>query len=172
MTTSPDIEAAEAEKPSLAVGVIVLVTVVGFIALHAALGLETGYAGLLFFWYWGVFGKVEFRALSSTVIGAVGGTGTAWLLQYLASTGNGTGQILVLLAIAVAIVVQVTDRLPIAINPAFMLFLTVFAAPVIERHENFLLVFASIGLAVLYFGGIVAIIGMLRSEAAVEHSEP
>lgn len=155
-----------ADKPGYPVAVIVIAAVIGFIALEAVLGLTTGYAGLLFFWYWGTAGKAELGTMPPALIGALGGTGTAWLLQYFAETHNNIGLIVTLLFIVVAIAIQVLDRVPIMFNPPFMLFLTVLAAPLLQMHENFGRAVASILLAALYFSGIVLAVTLLRRRSA------
>ena len=165
MSSSPQAAVPPDNKPGYPVVVLVILAVFGFIVLEAVLGLTTGYAGLLFFWYWGTAGKAELGTMLPTLIGALGGTATAWLLQYFAESHNNTGLIIVLLFIVVAIAIQVLDRLPILFNPPFMLFLTVLAAPLLQMHENFGRIVASILLAVLYFGGIVLVVTRLQRRA-------
>lgn len=154
--------ASAAEKPVVPVAILVVVAVIGFIALTGMLGLETGYAGLLFFWYWGTAGRAELRTLPASLIGALGGTLTAFTLQYCADSHNWIALAAVLLFIIAAVIVQVLDRIPILFNPPFMLFLTVLAAPLLQGSENFRPVFASILLGAVYFGGIVFAITSIR----------
>ena len=59
MSSSRQAAVPAADKPGFPVAILVIGAVIGFIALEAVLGLTTGYAGLLFFWYWGTAGRAE-----------------------------------------------------------------------------------------------------------------
>lgn len=135
------------------VGIVLLI--VGFIALGAAFGLVPLYAGFLLLWYFGSIDVLETGALPALFVGAVCGTLTAWLLQYGLATWGPVGTLPALVVIIAAIFVQLLGRLPIAINRAYMLYVTVLAAPLLQREESFERVLVVIVLATLYFGGIV-----------------
>lgn len=160
MSAPPD---APAPAAGLGVGMAAMVTVglvlliVGFVVLGAQLGLVPLYAGFLLLWYFGSIDVLETGALPALAVGAVCGTLTAWLLQYGVATWGPTGSIPGLVVIIAAIFVQLLGRLPIAINRAYMLYLTVMAAPLLQTHERFDRVLLVIALATLYFGGIVVI---------------
>ena len=152
MTGAPPPPAA---RPTLGMGALlwaaVMVALVGFILIAAALRIAPGYAGLLFFWYWITIDKGEFRPMPAALLGALGGSGLAWLLQ-LATHHGGGAVLLVLALIVVAIYVQIVERAPLVINACFMLFLTVTAAPLLQQAEDFRMVFLSILLAAVWFG--------------------
>jgi hypothetical protein len=134
-------------------GVVLLIA--GFIALGFALGLTPLYAGFLLLWYWGSVDMVEGKALAPLLVGACGGTATAWLLQYGAVHGGLAGVAPVLGLIVAAIYAQLRGWLPLLINRPYMLYLTVMAAPLLQAGESFAHVMAATALATLYFGGIV-----------------
>ncbi len=136
-------------------GVVLLIA--GFIALGLLLGLTPLYAGFLLLWYWGSVDMVARKALAPLLIGACGGTATAWLLQYGAVHGGLAGVAPVLGLIVAAIYFQLRGWLPLLINRPYMLYLTVMAAPLLQAGESFAHVMASIALATLYFGGIVTL---------------
>jgi hypothetical protein len=136
-------------------GVVLLI--VGFIALGGLFGLVPLYAGFLLLWYFGSIDVLETGALPALVVGGVCGTLTAWLLQYGLATWGPMGTLPAVAVIIVAIFVQLLGRLPIAINRAYMLYVTVLAAPLIQTHERFDKVLLVIALATVYFGGIVLI---------------
>lgn len=119
------------------------------------LGLTPLYAGFLLLWYWGSVDMVERKALLPLLVGACGGTATAWLLQYSAVHGGLVGVAPVLCLIIAAIYCQLRRWLPLLINRPYMLYLTVMAAPLLQAGENFAHVMAAIVAATLYFGGIV-----------------
>jgi hypothetical protein len=134
-------------------GVVLLIA--GFIALGFLLGLTPLYAGFLLLWYWGSVDMVEGRALASLLVGACGGTATAWLLQFGAVHGGLAGVAPVLGLIVAAIYAQLRGSLPLLINRPYMLYLTVMAAPLLQAGESFAHVMAAIVAATLYFGGVV-----------------
>jgi hypothetical protein len=134
---------------------IVVIAVAGFILIGHALRLGPAYAGLLFFWYWAAIDKARFGAMPAALIGSLGGTCTAWLLQIFAHQHNLVGLCAVLIFIVVAIFIQIAELMPIAINIPFMLFLTACGAPLLQERENFPAVLSAIVLSALYFGSIV-----------------
>lgn len=147
--------------PAMAGGMAALVTggvvllIAGFIALGLLFGLTPLYAGFLLLWYWGSVDMVEGKALLPLLVGACGGTATAWLLQYGATQGGLAGVAPVLGLIVAAIYCQLHGWLPLLINRPYMLYLTVMAAPLLQAGESFAHVMAAIVAATLYFGGIV-----------------
>ncbi len=147
--------------PAMAGGMAAIVTggvvllIAGFIVLGFLLGLTPLYAGFLLLWYWGSVDMVEGKALLPLLVGACGGTATAWLLQYGAVQGGLAGVAPVLGLIVAAIYCQLRGWLPLLINRPYMLYLTVMAAPLLQAGESFAHVMAAIVAATLYFGGIV-----------------
>ncbi len=138
----------------IATGVIVLL-IAGFIALGFLLGLMPVYAGLLLLWYWGSVDMIEGKALGPLIVGAWGGTATAWLLQYGAVHAGLMGAAPVLVLISVAIYFQLRGWLPLLINRPYMLYLTVMCAPLLQAGESFPDAMIAIAAATLYFGGII-----------------
>jgi hypothetical protein len=155
------VQAAPERRGGLAA--IVVVAVAGFILLAHALHLDPAYAGLLYFWYWAVIGKAKMRAMPSSLVGGLLGVGMAALLQWAVQSHQPVAIIGVLLLIVVAIVVDVMRLLPFAINGCCMLFLTIASAPLIQGHENLVVVVEAILLAAAYFGLIVAVLGWLQA---------
>lgn len=141
-------------KAAMITGGVVLL-IVGFIALGFLLGLTPLYAGFLLLWYWGSVDMIEGKALAPLLVGACGGTATAWLLQYGAVHGGLVGALPVLGLIVAAIYAQLRGWLPLLINRPYMLYLTVMAAPLLQAGESFGHAMASIIAATLYFGGVV-----------------
>lgn len=137
----------------ITLGIVLLIA--GFIVLGAMLGLAPLYAGFLLLWYFGSIDVLEEGALPALAVGAIGGTLTAWGLQAGVATWGAAGALPALVVILVAIFCQLRGVLPIAINRAYMLYVTVMAAPLLQAGERFDRVLAVIAVATLYFGGIV-----------------
>ncbi|UKK84121.1 hypothetical protein L7H23_16360 [Sphingopyxis sp. BSN-002] len=153
MSDKPAPAMASGQAAVVTGGVVLLIA--GFIAFGLLLGLTPLYAGFLLLWYWGSVDMVEGKALAPLLVGACGGTATAWLLQYGAVQGGLAGAAPVLGLIVAAIYCQLRGWLPLLINRPYMLYLTVMAAPLLQAGESFAHVMAAIALATLYFGGIV-----------------
>ena len=141
----------------LAAGVTlgVVLLIIGFLALGAAFGLVPLYAGFLLLWYFGSIDVLETGALPALAVGAAGGTLTAWLLQYGVVTWGAGGALPAVGVIVIAIFLQLRGILTLAINRAYMLYVTVMAAPLLQQHEAFDRVLLVVALATVYFGGIV-----------------
>lgn len=140
---------------ALGVTLGVVVLIIGFLALGAAFGLAPLYAGFLLLWYFGSIDVLETGALPALAVGAVCGTLTAWLLQYGVAEWGPTGALPAVGVIVVAVFLQLRGMLPIAINRAYMLYVTVLAAPLLQQQESFERVLMVVALASVYFGGIV-----------------
>jgi hypothetical protein len=149
-------------RQSGVVATIVVIAVAGFILIGHALRLAPTYAGLLFFWYWAAIDKARFAAMPAALIGSMGGTCMAWLLQTFAHQQNNVGLCVALIFIVVAIFIQIAELVPIAINLPFMLFLTACGAPLLQDREDFPMVLIVIMLSALYFGSIVLVVNLLQ----------
>ncbi|MEH3099954.1 hypothetical protein [Sphingomonas adhaesiva] len=143
----------KAQSAGITLGVVLLI--VGFLLIGAWLALAPLYAGFLLLWYFGSVDVLDAKALPALAIGAVAGTLTAWLLQAGVARAGAIGAVPALTVIVAAIFCQLLGRLPIAINRAYMLYVTVMAAPLLQRQERFDHVLLTIAVATLYFGGAV-----------------
>lgn len=152
---------ADEGAPTMSAGTALVVTgavvllIAGFIALGLLFGLTPLYAGFLLLWYWSSVDEIAAKALAPLMIGAIGGTALAWLLQYAAVRAGLAGALPVLGLIVLAIYAQLRGWLPLLINRAFMLYLTVMAAPLLQAGESFGSVMIAIVAATAYFGGII-----------------
>ncbi|WP_199554717.1 hypothetical protein [Sandaracinobacteroides hominis] len=151
----------EPDQAPMGIGMAALITlgvvliIVGFLVLGGTLGLVPLYAGFLLLWYFAGIDVLDTGALPALAVGAVCGTLTAWLLQYGVAAWGAAGAIPALVVIILAIFLQLLGKLPIAINRAYMLYVTVLAAPLLQQQESFGRVLLTIALATVYFGGIV-----------------
>jgi hypothetical protein len=170
MTTQQDAPALTLGA-GLALWAAVVAAVAGFVVIGSLLKLAPLYAGFLFAWYWASMDKVAFQLAPATVIGAACGIATAGLAQYAALHWGLAGGLAVLALIALALLVQIMNWLPLAINPAYMLFLTVTGAPLLQQGEDFRAVVAALGLAAIYFCGItylgLRVFALIRRAPAV-----
>lgn len=153
-----------AARPPMRAGMAALVTlglvaaVAGFLMLGGALGLTPLYGGFLLLWYFGSVDAFDVPALPALAIGGACGTATAWLLQYAVIHHGLPGALSVLALIIVAVFISVMRWLPLVINHAYMLYLTVMAAPLVQANEHFGDVMLTVALATVYFG-VIAYVG-------------
>lgn len=162
MEMNGPIETPVAEAaPALPVGMAALVTlglvavIAGFVAIGIAAGIAPLYAGFLILWYFGSVDNLETKSLPALFVGALAGLGTSWLIQYGATHWGATGALPGLIIIIIAIFFQLAGWLPLVINRAFMLYVTVLGAATLQLHEDFGQVAIAIVAGTLYFGGIV-----------------
>ena len=155
--------AAEPAAATLPVGMAALVTlglvaiIVGFVVIGVSAGIAPLYAGFLVLWYFGSIDNLETKALPALFVGALAGLATSYLVQYGATHWGPTGVIPGLLVIIIAIFFQLTGWLPLVINRAYMLYVTVMGAATLQLHEDFGQVALAIVAGTLYFGGSVFI---------------
>ncbi len=146
---------------------VVVVAIVGLTALATAgFGLKSLFAAFLFAWYWANVEAMRFDRLPAALVGALVGVGLAWLLQVLPALHGQAGGLLALLAILVALFVQIQNWLPTLCNVSTMLFLTVMAAPVLVEKTDFLDVALSILLGAGFFAGLVRVGQMIAARQA------
>jgi hypothetical protein len=104
----------------------VIVVIGSFIALGSALGVKQFWIAFLFLLYWTGVEHAAFDKLLACVAGAVVGLALAWSLSlFPAWFGEKYGMICFGLLILVTVYCQIMGWLPVVVNLATMLFLTV-----------------------------------------------
>lgn len=159
-TTPPGQAASDNPAPMTPLkGLLVLlgiVVVVGiFIAINMALGLHQFWAGFLFLLYWAGVEHVAWDKLAACVVGAALGLVMAWLAAALPSSLGSAGGVIFLILILGLIYCQVMGWLSLAINLSTMLLLTAGTIPAVQQSVNFAEAFICLGLAFIYFIGLV-----------------
>tara|TARA_R110000772_G_scaffold46915_1_gene107137 strand:- start:11632 stop:12165 length:534 start_codon:yes stop_codon:yes gene_type:complete len=133
----------------------IIIVVAAFIALNTALGIHEFWAGFLFLLYWAGIEHFAWDKLAACVAGAIVGLLMACLVFALPRWLGDAGGLVVLALILVLIYCQVMGWLPVAINLTTMLFLTAGTIPAVQESVNFADAFISLGLAFIYFIGLV-----------------
>lgn len=152
-------------KGLLLLGAVVLV-VGGFIGINHALGIAEFWGGFLFLLYWSL-DHMKFEKLPTVITGALFGLLLGYLLQALPiHLGAAAGGLTFLAIILVVIYCQIMGWVPIAVNMAAMLFLTVGTIPAIQAHVNFANLLAAVVLGIAYFVGLLWIVGRLQKRSA------
>lgn len=136
-TTTP----AEAPPPGPLAGLAILAIAIVVIAAWFAIALQfmadtSLVGGFLLLWYWASYEKLEIGRLPASLTGAVVGIGLAWLLVWAATNYGAVGLGGALGLLLLALYLDIIKAVPLAINAATMLFLTVAAAPLVQLHVN------------------------------------
>ena len=159
---SDNTAAAAAEVPGkvagLAITAIVVVVLVAWIALWiGALKFTdtTLVGGFMMLWYWANNEQMDIKRLPAAIIGAVVGIGLAWFLVYGATNFGTPGLVLSLLLLLGALYLDIIKALPLFVNAATMLYVTLAAAPLVQLHVNWIELVLSTVIGGLFFGGVV-----------------
>jgi hypothetical protein len=156
--SSDPITAAPAQAPTpvqaLFVLLAVIVGVAIYLGIHHVLHIESGYAGFLLLLYWsGIKGSAP-AELAPAFFGALGGVLLAYLLWFLPTVMGSGGAIVALLAIMVAVYMLIMGWMPMVVNNAMMLLLTVGTIGTVQAKGDF----AGMAASVLLAGGLSALI--------------
>ncbi|HOM15512.1 MAG TPA: hypothetical protein PLB41_19590 [Rubrivivax sp.] len=166
--------AAAQITPAKALGLLVVIAAVvtGFVALTAAVGNHEAWAGFLFLLYWSMVEGMKTEALPKSILGALAGLGIASLLFLLPDRlGSTPGLLAFLVVILVLVYLQLRSRLPMAINPATMIYLTVATIPHVQAHASFTQTLGALLLGVAYFGGLAVIVTWVMKRRAAASPE-
>lgn len=135
-------------------GVVVFAIVAWIVLGGVALHIQSFYASFLYGWYWLNLEKGDFKRIPASLIGALVGVGLAWALKGLPGLFPQFGLWLALGLVLVALLVQIMNWLPIALNTSAMLFLTVIAAPALLMPLDLIEITKAIIGAALFFTAI------------------
>ncbi len=135
----------------------VVVLVAAFVWMNHALGVSQVWAGFLFILYWAGLEHVQMERLVPSSVGALAGLGIAYALHVLPPQLGATGWAIVVGLILVAIYCQIMGWLPIVVNMATMLFLTVGCVPAVQQHADLVNAFAALVSGIVFM--VVLVVG-------------
>ena len=153
-------EEQQVKKPTVVEGMIVTsaitMGIIGWILLGSlALNVTSFFASFLFLWYWAGVEEAKFDRWLPTLVGAFTGLILALQIKYLPEAFGTAGLIVAILIVTLAVFVHIMDWVPVALNKATMLFLTVFAAPPILESINPIEVAIATAGGAIFFAGFV-----------------
>jgi hypothetical protein len=148
----------------------VIVGIVVYLALCTQLRLASPYTGFLFLFYWTGLKQAAAREYLPALLGALGGVALAFLLYALPPMVGTAGFAIALLAICTAIYALVMGWLPLVVNNAMMLLLTVGTIEVIQKAADFTGMAASILLAAALAGLLLLVARVMARRGAVSTS--
>lgn len=148
--------------PGVGVAMCLVAVILGWMSLAGAVLSETSlFGGLMLLWYWANVEHFAFSRLASSLFGALVGIGLAWGIFYGASTHSPAGLATALLALVVAIYLDITKLLPRLVNPATMLYSIVAAAPLVQLRVDWVEFCVATIAGALYFGSCIAVVKWL-----------
>jgi hypothetical protein len=115
----------------------VIVGVVIYLGLSYFLQIASPYAGFLLLLYWGGLKASAPAEFPAAFLGALGGVLLSYLLWALPLAIGSAGLVVVLLLITFAVYALVMGWLPLVVNNAMMLLLTVGTIGVIQEKADF-----------------------------------
>lgn len=145
-------------SPLQGLGVLlgVIVAVAALIGIGMALELSALYGGFLFVLYWTGFCHAEMDKFLPAVIGSLGGLVLAYALKALPLVLAGSaGMVVALLLVLLAIYAIIMGWVPMLVNNAFMLFLTVGTIPALHQDVTLSQMARAIVVAAIYVAVLV-----------------
>ena len=140
----------------LAVLIGVIVAVAALVGIGIALELSALYGGFLFALYWTGLCHADFKQFVPALVGALGGLGLAYGLSALPVALGGTvGMALALALVLLAIYAIIMGWVPVLVNNAFMLFLTVGSIPALHEQTTLGAMAWAVVVAAVYLGALV-----------------
>lgn len=148
--------------PGPMIAIIVVVALIPLIGALMFLATQIGvidflFAGFLFILYWAGIKAMAPHEFAPALVGSLGGLGMAYLLHALPLMFGIAGAVVAGLAVALSIYLIVRQQVPMLINNAFMLLLTVGTSFAFAADLHFGAAAAAILLAAAYTGGLVLI---------------
>lgn len=153
--TTPGETAPPGKLAALAILVIVIVLIVVWVVIATQFIADTSLVGgFLLLWYWASCEKLETARLPAAIIGAVVGIALAWFLVWGAANYGTAGLVTALLLLLVTLYLDILKAMPLAINAATTLFLTLAAAPLVQLHVHWGELLLSTVAGGLFFGAV------------------
>lgn len=145
---------------------ILLVPLLGcYIGLTLLFKNQAVWAGYLFLFYWGGVRHMAQAAFAPALVGSLGGTVLAWALHagplYAQAAGAAA-----LIGLALAIYCQMCGWLPLLLNVAFMMMLTVGTIPAVAALDLFPHMLGAILIAASYFGALMLALNWVQRTRA------
>ena len=155
---------AAAENPASltsvkGIGVLlgVIVGVAALVAIGMALELSALYGGFLFVLYWTGLCHADTTKFVPSVIGSLGGLTLAYALKSLPLMMGPAGMALALALVLLAIYAIIMGWVPMLVNNAFMLFLTVGTIPALQEGVTLSQMARAVVVAAIYVGLLVLV---------------
>lgn len=146
-------------------GAVVVVLAV-FIAACMFLGLHDMWAGFLFLLCWASFEHAAPEKLFDCAAGAAFGLLLAWSMKVFPVWFGAAGMAIFVGLLLVVVYMQIMQWGKRLVNAPAMLYLTVGVIPLLNTELQFPSAFLVLGLAVVYFGGLLTVMRLFDGRKA------
>lgn len=156
-------------SPLQALGLLGVITAMflGFVALCKAVDIKNFWVGFLFSFYWfGIENSKPDRLIPSMAGALTGLLVSCALPVFVMCLGADHGALAAFALTLFVIYIRLLEKLKIMINQATVLFATVGSIPVIHTEITVTEMFMSLGLGILFFGGVGLIDAVLKRRKA------
>ena len=165
-TTAP--AAVPGKVAGIAITAIVIALIVAWIVIAVGvlkMGEGTLVGAFMFLWYWANNEQLQFGRLLPAMLGSLVGIGIAWFL-FIGTAAGGALALASLGVLILALYLDVVKALPMLVNTATMLFVTLAAAPLIQLKVDWPELVESTVLGGLFFAGSVWALQALAAKFA------
>lgn len=142
----------------------IIIFVAAFVALNFWIGIKDFWAGFLFVLYWSSVEHLKVERLPHCIVGAATGLLVSFALQVLPQMYGPAAALIPVAAIFFMVYCQVMGWLPVVVNTATMLFLTVATMPALQAHGSFASIYAGLGMGIAFFVTLVVGGGKLAAK--------
>jgi len=162
--SSPEARLSPAKAALITGAVIVVVAIL--IGIYYLLDIKPLFAGFLFALYWAGIKHSDLKEFTPALVGGLGGLALAAGLHHLPQLYGTAGMAAALAVVVWAIYTQIRNSLPMLVNPAFMLYLTVGTIPAVGAQEDYPGMAFALVVGAAYCGGLIWLMGRLSGASA------
>lgn len=142
------------------------VGVAAYVALCDMFGFTAHWTGFLFGLYWGAFEQMKPERLLASIGGPVLGLLLAYLLKFMPLWMGPVGLGIAVVAIFFVLYCLLMQWLPLIVNSGTMLFLLVATIPEMQKHGDFMHMFACLAIGIAFLAGLYAILTRIQKRSA------
>lgn len=150
LQSNSDIQPALSPVKGLLVLIAIIALVALFVAINHTVNIAEVWAGFLFILYWAGLQHLEMDKLLPSALGSLTGLALAYAMYILPSLLGGGGLAIAIGLIVIAVYCQIMGWLPVIINFATMIFLTVGTIPAVQQYTDLPKVFAALILGIIF----------------------
>ncbi|WP_160316171.1 hypothetical protein [Acetobacterium bakii] len=153
METKPAVKSVnERVKEGIILSIILTIAIFTFSMVSGRLGLVNVWAGCMFFWYWANVDHFKMDHIVENIVGSLVGILLCFGLYYvLHNYGMSVFEIAMIAVLLVVLFFCITEFLPIILNKATFLFITVLTAHQFLTECNYLDLLISYAFGAVWF---------------------
>jgi hypothetical protein len=151
-------ENAQATRPSIPVAILMVLSVVPFMAglfgLLGIFGVSQSSFAFLFLVYWAAILQQNPREYLPALLGSAAGLGLGWSINVLPMAEGRTGQFIAMLALAAVLFCFMRGHAKLVVNNALMLFMLVATIPDFHVAKTIGSMLEALAIGAVYMGAV------------------